>query len=270
MPLTFEGLLPPVPPVSVSLKGSYSFPSKRFTSLRETRPGTSYLLISLIALILVERVSQQVPSGLFQYKVNLLCCSHRCTCFHSLKVHLAVSMPAQPCCRLCNITQNWELYLNSSWSAHCASATGCSSLCEPTQKQTVHLLCSDHLKANVTVSHQQFQVRIIYQDWIQWQLPNVIGRMRLLHAKRTKCPIYWYGWWRHGTQLVLCLIWVCLGRVILHDKHIPWILPSVHWEENLLSILGHGYDVGLCHAAVYANTVCAPLSLYVCLLNFGI
>lgn len=106
---------------------------------------------------------------------------------------------------------------------------------------------------------------ILYQGCIQWQLPNVIGRMHLLHAKRTKGPsmLYWYGWWRHETQLVLHLMWVCLERVILHDKYIPSILSSLAWKENL-SILGHDYDVwSLSHSSLCNYSLCP--SFFICM-----
>lgn len=75
----------------------------------------------------------------------------------------------------------------------------------------------------------------------------------------------------HGTQLVLRCLWVCLKRIILHDKCIPWMLSSIHWDRNRLPILGHDYDVwfpSCSNSCTYC--VCAPLSFYVCLLNnFG-
>lgn len=162
-------------------------------------------------------------------------------------------MPAQPCYWLCNITWNRELYLNSSWSACCTGAALSPTLWANRKENCVPALLRSPKGRSHYVPAAIPWVRLsvtLYQGWIQWQLPNVIGSMHLLHAKRTKCPamLYWYGCWRHGAQLGLRLIWARLENAILHDKRIPWILPSIHWEENLLSILGHDY--GLCHEAV--------------------
>lgn len=112
---------------------------------------------------------------------------------------------------------------------------------------------------------------ILYGGWIQWQLPNITGRTHLLHAKRTKCPamLYWHHWWSHGTQLVLCCVWVCLKRIILHDKHIPWMLSSIHWKPSLHSGPWLWCLVSFMQQIMHLLCLCPSLSFYVSLNNLG-
>lgn len=179
-------------------------------------------------------------------------------------------MPAEPCSWLCNTIQNE----NCTEIAHELHVARVLQVVPPFVSQQETKLWPALLRSPKGKSHYipsavpwaRLSV-ICYVGWIQWQLPNVTGRTHLLHAKRTKCPavLCQHRWWSHGTQLVLRRVWVCLKRIILHDKCIPWMLSSIHWDRKLSIHSGPWFLVfGFLHAAAYAITMFVPPCLSIC------